>query len=99
MQNLNKLLKQAQKMQEKIQQEMETLVVEDSVGGGMVTVRMDGHKHVLTVALDPSLLKDGDKEMLEDLLVAAFNQASGKVDEALQGKLGGMGGGLGFPGM
>ncbi len=99
MANLNKLLKQAQKMQEQLQREMETMEVEESVGGGMVTLRMNGQKHVLSVTVDPSLLAPGEKEMLEDLLVAAVNQASQKVDDVLQSRLGGLGGGLGFPGV
>ncbi len=98
MPNLNKILKQAQKMQEKVQQEMDALVVEESVGGGMVTIRMNGQKQALQITVDPSLLTESEKEMLEDLLVAAFNQASGKVDETLQEKLGGLGGGMGLPG-
>ncbi len=99
MANLNKLLKQAQKMQEQIQQEMETLQVETSAGGGMVTVKMGGQKNLIAVSIDPSLLAPGEKEMLEDLLVAAVNLASQKIDETLQSKMGGLGGGLGFPGM
>jgi hypothetical protein len=99
MANLNKLLKQAQKMQEQIQQEMDALQVEATAGGGMVTVRMSGQKQLLSVTIDPSLLAPGEKDMLEDLLVAAVNQAAQKVDEALQSKMGGLGGGLGFPGM
>lgn len=94
MTNLNKLLKQAQKMQEKVQQEMEALVVEETAGGGMVTVRMSGQKSLLQVTVDPGLLAPSEKEMLEDLLVAAVNQASRKVDEELQSRLGGLGGGL-----
>jgi len=99
MANLNKILKQAQKMQEQIQREMETMEVEESVGGGMVIIRMNGQKHALHVHVDPSLLVPSEKEMLEDLLVAAVNQASQKVDDALQSRLGGLGGGSGFPGM
>jgi DNA-binding YbaB/EbfC family protein len=99
MANLNKILKQAQKMQEQIQQEMEALQVEATAGGGMVTVRMSGQKQLLSTSIDPSLLSPAEKEMLEDLLVAAVNQASEKVDEALQSRMGGLGGGLGFPGM
>lgn len=98
MANLNKLLKQAQKMQEQIQQQMEALTVEESVGGGMVTLKMNGQKVVLGVTVDPSLLAPSEKEMLEDLLVAAVNQASRKVDELLQEKMGGMTSGLGLPG-
>jgi DNA-binding YbaB/EbfC family protein len=99
MANLNKILKQAQKMQEQIQQEMETLQVEATAGGGMVTVRMNGQKQLLSTSIDASLLSPAEKEMLEDLLVAAVNQASEKVDDALQSRMGGLGGGLGFPGM
>lgn len=99
MANLNKILKQAQKMQEQIQQEMEALQVEATAGGGMVTVRMSGQKKLLSASIDASLLTLAEKEMLEDLLVAAVNQASEKVDEALQSRMGGLGGGLGFPGM
>jgi nucleoid-associated protein EbfC len=98
MPNLNKLLKQAQKMQEQVQREMEALVVEESAGGGMVKVKMNGQKQVLQVAIDPSLLAPAEKEMLEDLVVAAVNQAALKIDETLQEKLGGLGGGLGLPG-
>ena len=97
MTNLNKLLKQAQKMQEKVQQEMEALVVEETAGGGMVAVQMSGQKSLLKVTVDPSLLAPTEKEMLEDLVVAAVNKASQKVDEELQSRLGGLGGGL--PGM
>lgn len=97
MTNLNKLLKQAQKMQEKVQEEMEALVVEETAGGGMVTVRMSGQKVLLKVTLDPTLLAPSEKEMLEDLLVAAVNQATRRVDEELQSRLGALGAGL--PGM
>jgi len=97
--NLNKMLKQAQKMQEQVQREMEILEVEESAGGGMVVARMNGHKFLTRVTLDPTLLTPSEKEMLEDLVVAAVNGASRKVDEVLQEKLGGVTGGLGLPGM
>jgi len=99
MTNLNKLLKQAQKMQEQAQQEMAALEVEESAGGGMVTASMNGHKLLLRVTVDATLLAPSEKEMLEDLIVAAVNGASNKVDETLQQKLGGLAGGLGLPGM
>jgi DNA-binding YbaB/EbfC family protein len=98
MPNLNKMLKQAQKMQSKVQEEMDSLVVEDTAGGGMVTVKMSGQKEVISITLDPSIIDPEDKEMLEDLVVAAVNQASRKVDEELQSKLGGLTGGMGLPG-
>ncbi len=98
MANINKLLKQAQKMQEKVQREMESLVVEESVGGGMVTIRMDGQKHALSIKIDSSLMVEDEREMVEDLIVAAINQASSKVDDTLQEQLGGMAGPMGLPG-
>ena len=98
MTNLNKLLKQAQKMQEQVQREMEALEVEESAGGGMITARMSGQKLLTRITVDPSLLAQAEKEMLEDLVVAAVNGDSRKVDETLQQKLGGLGGGMGLPG-
>ena len=97
--NIQKLMKQAQQMQAKIQQELASLEVEAAAGGGMVTVRMDGHKHVLAVAIDAEVMDPADPAMLQDLVVAAVNEASRKVDEAVQEKvgpmMGGMAGGLG----
>ncbi|NMB99079.1 MAG: YbaB/EbfC family nucleoid-associated protein [Thermoanaerobaculaceae bacterium] len=98
MANLNKLLKEAQKMQEKIQEEIKTLEVEASSGGGMVTVKMSGEKKVLSLKIDPSIISQDDKEMLEDLVVAAVNEASMRVDEAIESKVGGLTRGLGLPG-
>jgi DNA-binding YbaB/EbfC family protein len=98
MPNLNKMLKQAQKMQAKVQEEMDSLVVEETAGGGMVSVKMSGQKEVISITLDPSIIDPEDKEMLEDLVVAAVNQASRKVDEELQSRLGGLTGGMGLPG-
>ena len=95
--NLQKLMKQAQEMQSRLQGELETLEVEAAVGGGMVTVTMNGHKQLLTVKIDREVLDPDDPEMVQDLVVAAVNEASRKVDEAVQGKIGGMAGGL--PGM
>lgn len=98
MANLNKLLKEAQKMQEKIQEEIKSLEIEVSSGGGMVTVKMSGEKKVLSLKIDPSIISSGDKEMLEDLIAAAINEASMRVDEAIESKVGGMTKGLGLPG-
>jgi hypothetical protein len=92
--NLQKLMKQAQEMQTRLQGELETLEVEAAVGGGMVTVTMNGHKQLLTVKIDREVLDPDDPEMVQDLVVAAVNEASRKVDEAVQGKIGGMAGGL-----
>ena len=84
------LMQQAQQLQEKLQQ----TVVEASAGGGSVTVKMNGQKKVLSVTIDPEIIKSGDLEMLQDLVVAAVNEGNRKVDEALQSNLGGMLGGM-----
>ena len=88
--NLQQMMKQAQQMQEKVQKEMEELVVDASAGGGVVTVRMRGTKELEALKIDPEAIKDGDAEMLQDLIVAAVNEAGRKVDEAMKSKLGGM---------
>jgi hypothetical protein len=95
--NLQKLMKQAQEMQTRLQGELETLEVGAAVGGGMVSVTMNGHKQLLTVKIDREVLDPDDPEMVQDLVVAAVNEAAKKVDEAVQGKIGGMAGGI--PGM
>jgi DNA-binding YbaB/EbfC family protein len=92
--NIRQLMKQAQQMQEKLQSELGTLIVEASVGGGMVTMKMNGHKELLSVAIDPDVIDAEDPGMLQDLIVAAVNDASRKVDEAMREKMGGMAGGL-----
>ena len=83
-------MQQAQQLQEKLQQ----TVIEASAGGGSVTIKMNGKKEVLAVTIDPEIVKSGDLEMLQDLVVAAVNEGSRKVDEALQSNLGGMLGGM-----
>lgn len=88
--NMQQMMKQAQAMQEKMQKEMEEMRVEASAGGGMVTVAMRGTKEVDTIKIDPEAVKDGDVEMLQDMIVAALNEATRKIDEALKGKLGNM---------
>ncbi len=93
--NMQNMMKQAQQMQQKLQEQIAAIRVEASAGGGMVTVKMDGHKNVLAVKIDPEVA--GDVEMLQDMVLAAFNEAAKKVDEEAQGKMGGMLGGLGLP--
>ena len=88
--NMEQMMKQAQSMQQKMQKEMDELVVEASSGGGVVTVQMKGSHEVVALKIDPEAVKDGDVEMLQDMIVAAFNEANRKVDEAMKGKLGGM---------
>jgi DNA-binding YbaB/EbfC family protein len=98
MANLNKLLKEAQKMQEKMQEEIRKLEIETATGGGMVTIKMSGEKKVISLKIDQSIVASGDKEMIEDLVIAAFNEAAGRVDEAIESKMGGLTAGLGLPG-
>lgn len=88
--NMQQMMKQAQQMQEKMQKDMEELRVEASAGGGVVTVMMRGTKEVDAVKIDPEAVKDGDVEMLQDMIVAALNEANRKVDESMKSKLGGM---------
>ena len=97
--NIQEMLAQARQQAEKLQEKMQQTVVEASSGGGSVTVKMNGQKQVLSVAIDPEVVKSGDIEMLQDLTMAAVNAASQKVDEAMKSSLGGMMGGLGLPGM
>src|SRR5260370_39047549 len=93
--NMQAMMKQAQQMQEKLQEEIAQIRVEASAGGGMVTVKMDGKKNVTAVRIDPEVA--GDVEMLQDMMMAAFNEAVKKVDDEAQQKMGGMLGGLGLP--
>jgi len=92
--NLQELMSQAKQQYETLQKKMEQTVVEASAGGGTVTVKMDGRKQVLAIAIDPEAIKAGDVEMLQDLVMAAINEAGRKVDEAMKSSLGGMLGGL-----
>jgi len=93
--NLQDLMSQAKQQAEALQKKMQETVVEASAGGGVVSVRMDGRKQVLGVVIDPEAVKAGDVEMLQDLVMAAINEATRKVDQAMQSSLGGMLGGLG----
>jgi DNA-binding YbaB/EbfC family protein len=90
MSSMRQLMKQAQEMQERLQRELNELIVEASVGGGMVTVKMSGHKQVVSVKIDPEAMDKDDPSMLEDLIVAAINEAGRKVEESMQGKMGSM---------
>jgi hypothetical protein len=92
---MQQMMRQAQQMQEKMQQEIALIKVEATAGGGMVTVGMDGQKNMLSVKIDPEVA--GDVEMLQDMIVAAANEAVKKVDAEIQQKMGGMLGGMGLP--
>ena len=91
---LNQIMKQAQALQEKFKKQLEDLSVEATAGGGMVSVQMNGNKTVLSVTIDPEVVDKDDVEMLQDLVTAAVNEASRKVDEAAQQQLGSIAGNL-----
>jgi DNA-binding YbaB/EbfC family protein len=97
--NLQKMLKQAKEMQDKLQKELADLRVEGTSGGGMVSITLDGQKNLVSVRFDPEVINRDDIEMLQDLIVAAFNDAGAKVDEHLSQKLSALGGGLKIPGL
>src|SRR6476620_6947140 len=88
--DLNAMMQQAQEMQEKMGREMKEMTVEAAAGGGAVTVKMRGDFEVIALTISADLVKDGDVEMIQDLTVAALNEARRKVEESLKGKLGGM---------
>jgi DNA-binding YbaB/EbfC family protein len=86
-------------MQEQLQKNMEATVVEASAGGGMVSVKMNGNKQLLSVQIEQEVFTSGDKDMLQDLVVAAVNEGIRKVDEALSGQMSSLTGGLKIPGL
>jgi len=88
--NIQDMMKQAQQMQERLQKEMTGLRVEGNAGGGMVTVIANGAKQVLSIAIDPEVVSKDDVGMLQDLIVAAINDAHRKADEAMAQTMGGM---------
>jgi len=92
--NIQKLMRQAQQMQERMQRELGEMVVEASAGGGMVNVKMSGHKQLVAVTIDPEIVAANDPEMLADLVLVAVNDAARKVDEETQAKLGALGAGI-----
>ena len=97
--NPQQLMKQAQQMQERMQKQMAEMKVEATAGGGMVTVVMNGTKQVLSIKIDPEAVSKDDVEMLQDLILAAINDAQRKVDDGLQQQMSGLMGGLKIPGM
>ena len=97
--NIESMMQQAKQMQEQLQQRMIDLRVEATAGGGMVTVVMSGTKQVQAITIDPGVVSKDDVEMLQDLILAALNDASRKVDEQLGQQMSGLMGGLNLPGM
>ncbi|MGH9354594.1 MAG: YbaB/EbfC family nucleoid-associated protein, partial [Terriglobia bacterium] len=81
LQQMQQIMKQVQQLQEQLQQQLDQLLVEASAGGGMVVVKMNGQKQIIAVQIDSDLFSSKDAEMLQDLIVAAVNEAGRKVDE------------------
>ena len=97
--NMQAMMQQAQKMQQKMQEEVALIRVEASAGGGMVTVKMNGQKHLVSVHIDREVFTSHDAEMLQDLVMAAVNEATRKVDEQLASRVGNLTSGLNIPGL
>ncbi len=99
LQQMQQIMKQVQQMQEQLQKQLDGLVVDASAGGGMVSIKMNGQKHVMSVHIDPEVFASRDAEMLQDLVQAAVNEAARKVDEQLASRVGNLTGGLNIPGL
>jgi DNA-binding YbaB/EbfC family protein len=95
--NIKQMMRQAQKMQEELQQKLAALRVEGSAGGGMVTVEMSGNRELLSIRIEREAVDPDDVDMLQDLILAAVNEAHRKVEESLQSELGGLAGSMGLP--
>ena len=93
------MLANAKQMGEEMQRKMEQTVVESSSGGGIVTARVNGKKQLLSLKIQASAVDPNDVEMLQDLVLAAVNEAGRKADEAMQSSVSGMLGGLDLPGL
>ena len=97
--NIQQMMKQAQEMQERLQKQMAEMRIEATAGGGMVTVTVNGTKQLQSIRIDPEVVSKDDVDMLQDLIVAAVNDAHRKVDEELGRQMGGLMGGLKIPGL
>ncbi len=97
--NIQNMMKQAQEMQARLQQQMTEMRVEGNAGGGMVTVVVSGDKRLHAVTLDPEVVSKDDVEMLQDLVVVAVNDAHRKIDEELSRQMSGLMGGMKIPGL
>ena len=92
--NIQAMMKQAQQMQERLKKQMTDLRIEATAGGGMVTVVVSGDKTLQSITIDPEVVSKDDVEMLQDLILAAINDAHRKVDEHLSDQMSGLMGGL-----
>jgi DNA-binding YbaB/EbfC family protein len=97
--NIMDMMRQAKEMQERLQQQMADVRVEATAGGGMVTVVVNGAKQVQSLTIDPTVVSKDDVEMLQDMIIAALNDAHRKVDERLSQSMSGLMGGLKIPGL
>ncbi|MBD3867475.1 MAG: YbaB/EbfC family nucleoid-associated protein [Acidobacteria bacterium] len=97
--NIAKMMKDLQKMQGQLQEQVDALEVEGTAGGGVVIARMNGKKELLGLKLTPDAVTPEDLELMEDLILAAINDAGKKVDHEVQGMTQGMAGGLNIPGL
>ncbi len=97
--NIQKMMQQAQQMQENLQQQLKRTKVEATAGGGMVTVVMNGVKEIQSLTIDPEVVSPDDVEMLQDLIVAAITDAQRRADDLVSQQMGGMMGGLKIPGL
>ena len=99
LQPMQQIMKQVQQLQEQLQRQLDELVVEASAGGGMVTVKMNGQKHLLSARIDREAFATKDADLLGDLILAAVNEASRRVDEQLASRVGSLSGGLNLSGL
>jgi hypothetical protein len=99
LQQLQQIMKQVQQMQEQLQKQLDDLLVEASAGGGMVRVKMNGQKQLVSVHIEGEVFASRDVEMLQDLVIAAVNEATRKVDEQLASRVGSLTGGMNLPGL
>jgi nucleoid-associated protein EbfC len=97
--NIQQMMQQAKQMQDRLQKQMADMRVEATAGGGMVTVVVSGTKQLQSITIDPEVVSKEDVEMLQDLIVAAINDANRKVDEQLGQSMSGLMGGLKIPGL
>ena len=100
MPDMNQIMKMAQDMSKNLENKMDNVEVEGNAGGGMVKIKMNGHKNILSIDIADEVIDPAEKEMLSDLIGAAFNDAISKVDQKIKGEMGGgLPGGMSFPGL
>ena len=97
--DMQNMMKQAQEMQQRLQKQMAEMRVEASAGGGMVTVVVNGNKHIQSLKIDPEVVSKEDVDMLQDLILAAINDANRKAEEQLNKQMSGLMGGMKIPGL